>query len=191
MNAMEVDALEGRCQDMVRTLTEVAAELTRLAPAIATRAVAGTTSYDLANLAREIYAQRCRRGKFFDARLFAEPAWDMLLDLFIAELGHKRLSTTGLCVGCGVPLTTGLRWIGVLEDLRLVDRTPDNHDRRCSYVALTPGGRASMRAYLEALIASTAAIGSGHTAATVGLGDNQRLRVHQRDETERAHGASI
>jgi len=63
-------------------------------------------------LVRTIIRHRQLRAKFFDAGLFADPAWDILLDLTAARAEHARVSVTSLCSASGVPPTTALRWIG-------------------------------------------------------------------------------
>src|SRR3990170_2463004 len=45
---------------------------------------------------REILRQRRNRDRFFDAELFADPAWDILLELYGAELGQHRLSVSSV-----------------------------------------------------------------------------------------------
>lgn len=88
-------------------------------------------------LVRQIIRQRQMRGKFFDPELFADPAWDMLLDLTAARAEHLRVSVTSLCIASGVPPTTALRWIGVLTEGGLVKRVEDPSDRRRAFIALS------------------------------------------------------
>lgn len=88
-------------------------------------------------LVRQIIRQRQLRGKFFDPELFADPAWDMLLDLTAARAEHLRVSVTSLCIASGVPPTTALRWIGVLTEGGRVQRVEDESDRRRAFIALT------------------------------------------------------
>jgi hypothetical protein len=49
-------------------------------------------------LVRRIIRQRQQRMRFFDGDLFADPAWDMLLDLTAARSEHSRVSVTSLCI---------------------------------------------------------------------------------------------
>lgn len=88
-------------------------------------------------LVRQIIRQRQLRGKIFDPELFADPAWDMLLDLTAARAEHLRVSVTSLCIASGVPPTTALRWIGQLTEAGLVQRVEDERDRRRAFIALT------------------------------------------------------
>jgi hypothetical protein len=103
--------------------------------------------------AQEIRAairSRRLRAQFFAGELFADPAWDMLLDLFAAELERRRVSVSSLCIAAAVPPTTALRWIGTLHDSGLFERHADPSDRRRAYIALSAKGLEGMRSYVAA-----------------------------------------
>jgi len=102
-----------------------------------------------AGLARAIIRARAARRQFFDTHLFADPAWDMLLELYALESEGHRVSVSKLSVAAGVPGTTGLRWIDKLESERLVVRTGDPLDGRRFWVELSALGSRIMREYLE------------------------------------------
>jgi DNA-binding MarR family transcriptional regulator len=87
---------------------------------------------------RAILKARRTRSRFFEADLFAEPAWDILLELCAAQLGQHRMSVSSLCVAAAVPATTALRWINTLEAKGLLRRQPDSTDARRTFVHLTP-----------------------------------------------------
>jgi len=88
-------------------------------------------------VAKYLYRFRRRRDDIFPKRLFSDPAWDILLDLYISEVEGKKISITSACAASNVPLTTALRWIGVLEDRGLVIRYDDPTDNRRSFVRIT------------------------------------------------------
>jgi hypothetical protein len=99
-------------------------------------------------LARNVYNHRRLRAKVFDdPDLFGEPAWDLLLDLFVAAREGKRLPVTSACIGASVPTTTALRWIAMLESRGLVVRENDANDARRIFVRLTPEADARMADY--------------------------------------------
>tara|TARA_Y100000815_G_scaffold221801_1_gene208165 strand:- start:564 stop:1586 length:1023 start_codon:yes stop_codon:yes gene_type:complete len=100
---------------------------------------------------RAVIRARRMRGQFFGDELFADPAWDMLLDLFAAELEGRRVSVSSLCIAAAVPPTTALRWIGGMHDAGLFERHADPDDRRRAYIALSGKGRDQMRAYVATL----------------------------------------
>jgi len=99
-------------------------------------------------LARQTYEDRRRRNKIFQSEeLFGEPAWDILLDLFIAAKERRRVSVTSACIGSAVPSTTALRWISILERQGLLTREADPGDARRVYVRLSPRGYEAMLDY--------------------------------------------
>lgn len=102
--------------------------------------------------AEALYELRRVRDVFFgtNADLFCEPAWDMLLDIFIAQERGRKLSVSDTCMGSGVPTTTALRWISVLEGRGLIEKIRDSQDARRSFVRLTGPGYDTLRLYLEA-----------------------------------------
>lgn len=102
-------------------------------------------------LVRRILRQRQQRARFFDAEFFADPAWDMLLDLTAAEAEHKRVSVTSLCIASGVPPTTALRWIGQLTHAGLFKRVEDTSDRRRAFIGLTDDAAEGMARYFATI----------------------------------------
>ncbi len=102
-------------------------------------------------LVRRIIRQRQLRARFFDGDLFADPAWDMLLDLTAARAEHTRVSVTSLCIASGVPPTTALRWIGQMVETGLFARIEDEADRRRAFIALTDKAAELMARYFAEL----------------------------------------
>ncbi|MEM9500752.1 MAG: MarR family transcriptional regulator [Pseudomonadota bacterium] len=96
---------------------------------------------------RQIIANRQARAKFFDADLFSDPAWDMLLDLTAAHAEHQRVSVTSLCIAAGVPATTALRWIKQLVESGIFERIADSSDKRRAFIALSDSTVEAMARY--------------------------------------------
>lgn len=111
----------------------------------------------LAAVAQAEYASRRRRDALFHPGIFAEPAWDMLLDLYVQEHMKRPVSIHSLCIAAAVPPTTALRWIGRLVDCGLMTREPSRRDHRVVHVALTATGRNEMEQYLRSRLASNGA----------------------------------
>ena len=103
-------------------------------------------------LVRNIIRARQSRIRFFGNDLFADPAWDMLLDLAVARVEHRRVSVTSLCIASGIPTTTALRWIKLLNRAGLVERIEDDTDRRRPFVTLTEGGAESIARYFDSVV---------------------------------------
>lgn len=91
-----------------------------------------------------VLAFRRARVTYFGADLFGEPAWDLLLELYLAELDHVRLSVSKACSRAYVPNSTAMRWITKLIESGLVRRYDDQFDQRRSFLALTDRGTAAM-----------------------------------------------
>ncbi|WP_439567046.1 MarR family winged helix-turn-helix transcriptional regulator [Sphingopyxis sp.] len=102
----------------------------------------------LNQLSFSIQIRRIRRSHFGSADL-AGPVWDMMLDLMLAQSHGRALSASDLATGAGVPLSSGLRMIGSLERLALVQRSIDERDRRRTIVRLTAVGTERMASYFE------------------------------------------
>lgn len=84
-----------------------------------------------------IYQFRRRRARLFgDAGLFGEPAYDILLDLYIALHQGRKVTISDACVAADVPCSTALRTIRMLEQHGLVRRIDDLKDRRRRYLLL-------------------------------------------------------
>ena len=91
--------------------------------------------------ARHAYWLRRQRTQIFgSAELFGEPAWDILLDLYIAHAEGKPVSVSSACIGSASPATTGLRWLAVLTEHGLIAREADANDHRRIMVQLTECG---------------------------------------------------
>ncbi len=102
-------------------------------------------------LVRQIIRQRQLRGRFFDSGLFADPAWDILLDLTAAHGERSRVSVTSLCIASGVPPTTALRWIAQMTEAGLLQRVEDEADRRRAFIELSAKAAEAMAAYFAEL----------------------------------------
>jgi hypothetical protein len=109
----------------------------------------GFSDDKLAALAVSIYRMRQHRQAYFDAALFAEPAWDMMLDLFINQVRGARVSTTSLCLAAGVPHATGIRWIRTLREHDLLRRFRAPDDARLMLIEITSKGYQLMRQCLS------------------------------------------
>ncbi|WP_324828148.1 MarR family winged helix-turn-helix transcriptional regulator [Qipengyuania zhejiangensis] len=102
---------------------------------------------------RGMIRHRQARARFFDADLFADPAWDILLDLSAARAEGRRVCVTSLCIAAGVPGTTALRWITQMVEAGLLIRVADPDDRRRAYIALADKTADAMARYFTEVLA--------------------------------------
>lgn len=99
---------------------------------------------------RAIIRARRLRDHFFQRELFADPAWDMLLDLMAARLEKRRVAVSSLCIASAVPPTTALRWIKALCDQGLLLRVADPEDGRRVFIELSDQTAQAVDACLRA-----------------------------------------
>jgi DNA-binding MarR family transcriptional regulator len=132
--------------DMAESVDEAACE-----SASRTRSAQGRErdAMALAAIAESEYRARRHRDKLFRGDLFGEPAWDMLLDLYLNRARGRRVSVTSLCIASCRPPTTALRWLTVLEQADLVSRHESPSDHRVSYIDLTDEGAVLMSEFLS------------------------------------------
>ena len=97
-------------------------------------------------------AARCSisRSAAFGADLFADPVWDMMLDLLAARLEGRAVRTSSLCIAAGVPTTSALRWIRELTERGLFVRVPDPNDRRGVLIELSDEAAERLMEHLAA-----------------------------------------
>src|SRR5690348_17527128 len=100
-----------------------------------------------ANVVRNVIRARRLRARYFPSELFADPAWDMLLDLLQAEIAQLRVPVSSLCIAAAVPATTALRWIKTMTDAGLFLRRADPHDGRRVFIELSRSASDGMRRY--------------------------------------------
>ena len=97
--------------------------------------------------AARLLATRKLRNQLFDTNLFGEPAWDILLSLYVIHNERRRLSIRNLAQFCDLPLTTTQRWLDFLTQRELIARLPSPTDHRVVFIELSDTGRARMDNY--------------------------------------------
>jgi DNA-binding MarR family transcriptional regulator len=104
--------------------------------------------YELRLRARVVINSRRHRFRFFKRSMFGEPAWDMLLVLYITEPAEGSQSISRLAELVETPLSTAVRWIDYLEREKLVEREPHPTDKRVIFIRLSEKGREQIDGYL-------------------------------------------
>lgn len=100
---------------------------------------------------RAIIRARRMRDQFLPADLFADPAWDMILDLMAARLAGQRVSVSSLCIAAAVPPTTALRHIRQLTDRAVFARIDDPVDGRRVFIELTDAAAQAVIGWAQAV----------------------------------------
>jgi len=83
-------------------------------------------------------------------RIFGEPAWDMLLELFIACAEGRPTPVKNLCLAAGTSTSTAMRRLDYLLASGLIRKEDDERDARRSLVELTDHGRDIIAMVLQA-----------------------------------------
>lgn len=99
-------------------------------------------------LACQAYEARRARRQFFDADLFGEPVWDLLMAMYREHLADRPMSAAAALEAADVPSSTAGRWLGVMERRGLITRVAAaNADQ----VVLTDFALTQLEAYMEQL----------------------------------------
>lgn len=118
-----------------------------------------------AKMVRDRIRQRRARDRYFGGEVFADPAWDMMLDLYAAHYEERRVSVSSLCIAAAVPATTALRWINLLTREAMLERRKDATDGRRIYVCLSEQSRLKLDDYFD-LVGGAAMISAAYRHAT-------------------------
>lgn len=104
---------------------------------------------------RAVIRARRLRSQFISQDLFADPAWDMLLELLQADIAQQSVPITSLCIAAAVPATTALRWLKSMTNQGLVKRRADPLDSRRVFIELAPRTRDSLYRYFAEIESPT------------------------------------
>lgn len=80
---------------------------------------------------------RRQREKLFP-KLFRDPAWDMLLLLYVYRAANVPLQVSAIAGLANIPGTTSLRYLDLMVEHQLITRDPDPKDARRVWLNLTP-----------------------------------------------------
>jgi DNA-binding MarR family transcriptional regulator len=142
-----------RLRQLSEEVSRIASTLARLSsgPGVPSPSVQQLTSGDIpplgADTVRRVIRARRLRTRFFSEELFADPAWDMMLDLMQAEIAQLRVPVSSLCIAAAVPATTALRWLKTMVAQGVFLRRADPHDGRRVFVELAPDTSNALRRY--------------------------------------------
>ena len=95
-------------------------------------------------LVEQVLAARRLRTSVFSSGLFSDPAWDIVLNLYLSELRHESFTMTRLAEAAGLSQATTSRWLDVLAREGLARLRSCTEDKDQS-IGLTPMGASSMR----------------------------------------------
>lgn len=94
---------------------------------------------------------RSQRDAIAGPSLLSDPAWDMLLDLFVGHITGRDVSATSACVASRRPATTSLRYIERMAKQGLIRREKDCNDNRKVYLRMTEKAFRAVAKWIDAL----------------------------------------
>ncbi|MEA3079772.1 MAG: hypothetical protein QOF05_1180 [Sphingomonadales bacterium] len=142
-----------RLRQLSEEVSRIASTLARLStgPGVPARALEPMPAGDVpplsAETVRAVIRARRLRARYFREEMFADPAWDMLLDLQQSEIAQLRVPVSSLCIAAAVPATTALRWLKTMVSQGIFIRRADPHDGRRVFVELAPEASQALRRY--------------------------------------------
>ena len=98
--------------------------------------------------ADRLYAERRRRDALFPNELFGEPAWDLLLAMFVAREKGQPMILCKAYKAAGVSDTTGRRLLDRMEEEGLITRRRAPRSRKMRVVELTDAAAERLIDYL-------------------------------------------
>ena len=107
-----------------------------------------TSKYALTARAAKIFTNRELRKSCFNSALLGEPAWDMLLYLFVKAGEDRAAFKTAVTSASGAPHATALRYLALLEADDIITIEKATVDQRVQLVSLTRKGLTTMANYL-------------------------------------------
>lgn len=96
---------------------------------------------ELVDYAERRYRSAMKRIDAFPGAPLTDPAWMMMLDLFIKQARGHRVSVSSACLASNGSSATALRYIQLLIKRGIMVRTEDMWDQRRSWLALTESAR--------------------------------------------------
>jgi hypothetical protein len=70
--------------------------------------------------------------------LFADACWNMCLDIYICGLKDEQVTVSAIAHSSGIPMTTAMRYINVMVEQGLLEKSPNPADNRMIFVAVSP-----------------------------------------------------
>lgn len=148
LNPQDGPSAAGSLSDELTHARRLAAALNASLDTLAQQLPADDEASDLVRRVRALIQSRRRRETLFPSEWFGDPVWDILLELFLADLEGRSVSISSICIASAVAPTTALRWINRLSDDGPIVRDEDPGESRRVNVRLTDSAREKMRRFM-------------------------------------------
>lgn len=81
--------------------------------------------------------------------LFADSCWNMCLDIYICGLKEEQVTVSAIAHSSGIPMTTAMRYINVMFEQGLLEKSSNPVDQRMVFVATSPACREKIEKILS------------------------------------------
>lgn len=99
------------------------------------------------------------RSNHLNGVLFVDPAWDILLELYIARHENRLVTVSNAALATTVPASTALRWLGSLVEDGWLERQNDRTDHRRINVSMPEATFERMNHLLDEVMDSDRKLG--------------------------------
>ena len=99
----------------------------------------------------EIIQARAARTAFLNVDIFHDPAWEILLALYAANLGCRSITIGSLSLVSRVPASTAIRYLKCLGKEGLLLQEGEDQNDELASVQLSKKGVAAMESYFDYL----------------------------------------
>lgn len=140
------DEVDARLSEIRRLFTQFAGD----APSSASES--RNRLFGRLELARMILWGRALLEREVAQDLFADPAFNILLTLYVSRADGKDVSTSAACTASGVPTTTALRWINALARRGMIHKRSLASDRRFTYLELSEKTGIALDRYFDLIV---------------------------------------
>lgn len=104
-----------------------------------------------AEIASRYLKLRANRSAIATEPLLSDPAWDILLDLFVGHVRGQNVTVTRACIASRRPSTTSLRYIDRMSKEGLIFREKDLRDNRKVHLRITDRACQAVADWIDAL----------------------------------------
>ncbi len=74
----------------------------------------------------------------FGNGLFSDSCWNMCLDIYICGLKDEQVTVSAIAHSSGIPMTTAMRYINVMVEQGLLEKSQNPDDNRMIFVTVSP-----------------------------------------------------
>lgn len=93
-----------------------------------------------------------RKRLLGNADLFGDPAWDVLVELFIHQCRGQAMPVSSLCASAHIPRSSALKLIQRMCDAGVLERSLDIFDGRRRLVTIAPEIAEGLRDYFAKIV---------------------------------------